>query len=201
MSDALKQSSEISRSKLPLLLSESADEFATLCAELDHEINPKGAIEKIYVADIAAIVWDILRLRRVKTGIIRNAYRAASETILKQLVGDRGFLLGTAYQDAEHLAVSWLHDRQARTEVSKRLKKFGLDESAIEAEAFRICCADLERVDRMLTMAETRRDRTLRFIADYRQSLGLQVRRSVDQVLENDEVIRLIPLSKNSGTA
>jgi hypothetical protein len=200
MSDPLKQSSEISRSKLPLLISESADEFATLRAELEHEINPKGAIEKIYVADIAALVWETLRLRRIKTGIIRNAYGAALETILKRLVADQSFL-STARQDAEALAVAWLHDRQARIKVSKQLRKFGLDETAIEAEAFRKCCADLERVDRMLTMTETRRDRALRFIADYRQGLALQVRRGVDQVLENDEVIRLLPLSKNSATA
>jgi hypothetical protein len=200
MPKAQKTGLELSQSKLPLLMSESIEEFATLRTELEEEIKPKGAIEKIYVDDIAAIVWEALRLRRIKTGIIRNAYRAALETILKQLITDHSYL-STARQDAEALATDWLHDRQARIEVSKRLGKFGLDESAIEAEAFRLSCADLERVDRMLTMAESRRDRALHFIADYRQSLALHVRRSVDRVLEGEVALRLLPPNDSSATA
>jgi hypothetical protein len=93
------------------------------------------------------------------------------------------------------------HDGKARIKVSNQLRKFGLDESAIEAGAFRMSCADLERVDRMLTLAESRRDRALRFIADYRQSLALQLRHSVDRVLENEDVLRLVSPNKNSATA
>jgi hypothetical protein len=40
----------------PLLMSESADEFASLRTALELEIKPKGIVEQIYVDDIAAIV-------------------------------------------------------------------------------------------------------------------------------------------------
>ena len=54
--------------KLPLLITESADEFAVLRAKLQQEIEPNGIIEQIYLDDLAVIVWEIKRLRRSKTG-------------------------------------------------------------------------------------------------------------------------------------
>ena len=49
----------------PLLMSESAEEFAFLRTALELEVKPKGIVEQIYVDDIAAIVWEIRRLRPV----------------------------------------------------------------------------------------------------------------------------------------
>ena len=72
--------------KPPLLITESASEFASLRAALEQEIKPNGVIEQIYLEDMANIIWDILRLRRCKTGIINNAMCAALEGILEQLL-------------------------------------------------------------------------------------------------------------------
>jgi hypothetical protein len=58
---------------VPHPTSESADEFASLRTALELEIKPKGIVEQIYVDDIAAIVWEIRRLRRCKTSIITPA--------------------------------------------------------------------------------------------------------------------------------
>ena len=52
--------------KLPLLTTESADEFDALCDAFEQEIKPRGIIEQMYVHDICSIVWEILRLRRCK---------------------------------------------------------------------------------------------------------------------------------------
>ena len=45
-------------SKPQLLMTESAQDFAALNAALMEEIKPRGIIERLYVADIAALVWD-----------------------------------------------------------------------------------------------------------------------------------------------
>jgi hypothetical protein len=50
----------------------------------------------------------------------------------------------------------------------------------------------MDRLDRMLTLAEARRDRALRNIAEYRLSLSERIRRSSDQILDKDEVPRLV---------
>jgi hypothetical protein len=73
----------------PLLMSESADEFASLRTALELEIKPKGIVEQIYVDDIAAIVWEIRRLRRCKTSIINTGFRAAFGRSGRSSEGDR----------------------------------------------------------------------------------------------------------------
>ena len=52
--------------KLPLLITESAEEFDALRDAFEREIKPRGIIEHMYVHDICSIVWEILRLRRCK---------------------------------------------------------------------------------------------------------------------------------------
>ena len=77
-------------------------------------------------------------------------------------------------------------------------RKFGLDEGTIEAEAFRSRAEELERLDRMLAMAKVRRNKALRCIADYRQSLAKQVKQSTDRILDGDEVPRFVAVRKRS---
>jgi hypothetical protein len=48
--------------KVPVLITESADEFDALRDAFEREIKPRGIIEQMYVHDICAIVWEILRL-------------------------------------------------------------------------------------------------------------------------------------------
>ena len=64
--------------KLPLLITESPDEFDALRDAFEREIKPRGIIEQMYVHDICSIVWEILRLRRCKVVIINSALRSAN---------------------------------------------------------------------------------------------------------------------------
>ena len=72
--------------KLPLLITESADEFDALRDAFEQEIKPRGLIEQMYVHDFCSIVWEILRLRRCKALIINAAFRGALEHLLAQLL-------------------------------------------------------------------------------------------------------------------
>jgi len=56
--------------KPPLLITESKEDFASLNGALEQEIEPRGIVERIYVAEIAYLVWEILRLRRCKVAIM-----------------------------------------------------------------------------------------------------------------------------------
>lgn len=197
MSSSEVQNSGALRSVPPLLLTESQEEFASLCAELEQEIQPNGAIERTYVLDIANSIWETLRLRRYKTIIINNSCLAALRRILKQLLHRQDYNDYENHEDAaEDLARGWFENNKAKTRVAKLFRKFGLDEGAIEAEAFRSCAEDLERLDRMLTASEVRRDKALRLIAEYRQILSKQLRQAADQILDHDDVPRLISISK-----
>lgn len=70
---------------------------------------------------------------------------------------------------------NWFDAKNAQTRAGELLGQFQLDEGAIEAEAFRLSSEDLERLVRMLTLAEVRREKALRFVADYREGLSTQL--------------------------
>jgi hypothetical protein len=189
--------------KLPLLITESADEFDALRDAFEREIKPRGIIEQMYVHDISSIVWEILRFRRCKAVIINAAFRSALEELLQQLLRDPGQSLydGQLKEQAQTLAHAWFTDKEAKNEVSETLSRFDLDESAIEAEAIRKSSADLELLDRMLTSLESRRDKALGCVAQYRASLAHQLRESADRIIDGKDVLRLEHASGKRPTA
>ena len=170
MTETLNQNPNALRSLAPLLNTESINEFESLRNELRIEIKPEGPIEQMYVDDFAVLLWEILRFRRYKVVIMKDARLAALQGILEQLLSDQDYEHSyLKHPDVEDLARRWFGDKKAQTRVAKLLRKFQMDEVAIEAEAFRLRAEDLDRLDRMLTALELRRDRALRLIAEYRQ--------------------------------
>jgi hypothetical protein len=99
--------------KLPLLITESADEFDALRDAFEQEIKPRGIIEQIYVHDISGIVWEILRLRRCKVVIINLALRSALQSLLKQLLRQPGQYEYEVEDEAQTLAQSWFTVQEA----------------------------------------------------------------------------------------
>ena len=187
--------------KLPLLITESADEFDALRNAFDQEIKPRGIIEQMYVHDISSIVWEILRLRRCKVVIINSAFRSALEHLLPQLLRQPDQYEHDVRDEAKDLAYAWFTDQEAKKQVSEILSRFGLDESAIEAEAIRKSSADLELLDRMLASLETRRNKALGCVAEYRASLAHQLRQSADRIIDGKGVLRLEDAASERSTA
>jgi vacuolar-type H+-ATPase subunit E/Vma4 len=165
------------RSKPPVLRSESADEYNSLYKKLVVEIRPQGPIEAVYVEEITALIWDIQRLRNCKVSVIHQMSRRALESLLTELL--------TIHQKikAQALAKKWFEDAAAREEVSEILKRFDLDESAIEAEAIRLASDQLEWLDKALVLATSRLDKSLRFIKSYRVGFADDLRRQSDRLL------------------
>jgi hypothetical protein len=187
--------------KLPLLITESADEFDAMRNAFEREINPRGIIEQMYVHDISSIVWEILRLRRCKVVIINSAFRSALQSLLKQLLRQPGQSEYDVKDEAEALAQAWFTDQEVKKRVSEILSGFDLDESAIEAEAIRSSSSDLELLDRMLTSLESRRNKALGCVAEYRASLARQLRESADRIIDGKGVLRLEDAASNRSTA
>ena len=187
--------------KLPLLITESAEEFDALRDAFEREIKPQGIIEQMYVHDTSSIVWEILRLRRCKVVIINSAFRRALEDLLKQFLRQPGQYEYQVEDEAQTLAQSWFTVQEAKKQVSEILSRFDLDESAIEAEAIRKSSADLELLDRMLTSLESRRNKALACVAEYRASLGYQLRESADRIIDGNGVLRLEDAASTRSTA
>jgi hypothetical protein len=187
--------------KLPLLITESAEEFDALRNAFEREIKPRGIIERMYVHDICSMVWEILRLRRCKGLIINAGFRSALENLLVQLLVQPRQLELEVRREARALAQAWFTDKAAKKQILEMLDRFGLDEFAIEAEAIRALSSDLELLDRMLTSLETRRDKALGCIAQYRASLAHQLRESADRIIDGKDVLQLEHASGKRPTA
>ena len=140
--------------------------------------------------DFAVLVWEILRLRRCKVAIVNTAFKNAVSHTVYHLAGRPQ--VGTPERDwYEAIVVDWFSKAKARNEVLQLLSRFHLDESAIEAEAIRSVFSELEVLDKMLTLLESRRNKALRSIADYRGGFVKQVREVSNRVIEADAVIQL----------
>ncbi len=60
---------------------------------------------------------------------------------------------------------------------------------ANEAEAVKTSAADLERFDRMLASLESRRNKALRCLAEYRGGLAQQLRESGDRIIDGKVLV------------
>jgi len=170
-----------------LLKGESKDEFAALVDELNRNVQPKQFIEHMYVNEIANLTWEIIRFRRFKTTLINNRYHRAPASILRQIL----FPPGTAATAdtilaPDRLAYDWLTSQETKERVSRLLQEAGLDESSVEAEAFRLSLTDIENIDRLLASAEARREKALRFMALYQEGLARRLQQTSDRVLAAD---------------
>jgi hypothetical protein len=178
----------------PLLMTESREDFEQVRNSLEREIQPRGIIEQMYVDDMAYIVWDIRRLRRCKDTIINIAFRTGLERVLKEFSRQPGVsedYIFSNRKEFEDLALRWFTDPKAKKEVSELLRKFQLDESAIEAQAMRDSSQDLEQLDRMLRSLEARRDRALALVVEYRVNLAHQLREYAERMTQEPTVLRL----------
>jgi len=185
----------------PLLRSESEREFNQLLSALNAEIQPRGVIEDMYVAEIAIIIWEIVRLRRGKMTILNAAFREALSSFISNSSWQRvpqedrtdsqfGFEIRLSEAECERvrkvadLAKRWFSSKSAKQEVSSILRRSQQDESAIEAKAIRASSTDLDWLERMLTALEARRDKSLRRIAEYRESFANRVQASADRIID-----------------
>jgi hypothetical protein len=168
------------RSKPPVLRSESAEEYTSLHKKLVEEIGPQGLIEAVYVEEITGLIWEIRRLRNYKVSVISQMSRRALEGLLTELLPIHKKI------KAQALTNRWFEDAAAREEVSEILKGFGLDESAIEAEAIRLASDQLEWLDKAMVLASSRLDKSLRFVKGYRIGFRDDLRRQSDRLLIAD---------------
>jgi hypothetical protein len=174
----------------PLLLTESKDEFNLIRDNLNDQIKPRGIIEQMYVEDVTYLVWEILRLRRSKAAIINLAFRDALTEVVMQLLRKPGEYKHELKDRADDLAREWFFDLNVRKQIAELLREFDLDETALEAEAFRKSADDLEGIDRLMASAEARRDKALMCIAQYRGDFGALLRESSDRLVDG-KVLKL----------
>jgi hypothetical protein len=149
-----------------LLSFESQRDYGQLENAIRDHIDPRDVWEKMWTLEIVECEWERQRLHRYKAKIIGSAKLTALRSLLNLICVD------VSDREIDDLARRWFTNKGIRRKINSMLRSFELDESAIQAEAYRLCIGDLAMIDRRLAELAARRDKIFRQVEDYRAGLS-----------------------------
>jgi hypothetical protein len=156
----------------PLLEGEDAAAYDDLLARVSGAVKPSDILEEIWVRDVVDLVWDALRLRRLKASLIATKAHNGLVQILEPL---------SDWASARALAKAWAkRDPGAIKEVDVLLASADLTMDAVMAQTLALKLDAVERIDRMIMSAEARRNAVLREVDRHRASVAQALRRAAN---------------------
>jgi hypothetical protein len=159
----------------PLLPGEKEADYAAIASRIVGVSGPRDAIEEFLIRDVIDLTWEILRLRRVKAGLLRASMDEGIQRVLTSV--------GYDFRERDRLSKAWMAgDGMARKKIDAILDKAGLTVDEATAETLHANVDSFERLDRMLASAEARRNNALREIDRHREATGVAVRRAIGEV-------------------
>lgn len=162
----------------PVTRFESADHYERVLAQVAAAVQPRDFIEWAWVKDIVDLSWDAARARRAKTAQIALAHQTAVQKVLQHI--DPPDMSGMSYlEDYKGDAASIIADEDPdeTRAFNKDLKaRLGLEPSAIGDLAYALALPEIEKLERMIDNAMSRRDAILREIDRRRESLAKALR-------------------------
>lgn len=165
----------------PLLEGEDLAAYDELLLRVSGTVKPGDILEEVWVRDVVDLVWEALRLRRLKASLfVANAFRGLQEILEPFAEGEAAYL-------AERWAAK---ERAAIKKVDKILTQVGLTMDAIMAQTLSLNIDSIERIDRMIMGLEARRNIALRELDRHREGFGRALRQASDEIVEvQSEVI------------
>ena len=165
----------IAMAPAPVLMGEDEAGYAGLAARVVGVSGPRDAIEELLLRDVIDLTWEILRLRRLKAGLLRASMSAGVSQVLETV--------GYPYFQSERLSQDWAAGAaKARKQVDAVLAGAGLSIAEATAKTFESKIEVFEQIDRMQASAEARRNNALREIDRHREAAGAAARRAIDEV-------------------
>jgi hypothetical protein len=135
-------------------------------------------------------MWaEIPHWRQKKYAILRTACERVLLKILQQLQETYGAIIPELDEPLPVLVLDYFKGGPLKQQVLKIFETFGLDESAIEAQAFKEEMAVVEAIDRIIASLETRRDRTMPYLAGYRESFADRSKQPITATLEDATIV------------
>lgn len=173
----------------PLLPGEDPEQYDALLRSVVQQVMPTDVIEAIWVKDIIDLIWEAKRLRRWRDQILNQARLEAITTLIMPVIVSKNpnpfTKMSELEGEATALALGWLEGSQSQTtSLEQKLQGRGLTGADVMAQAFQRQLPDIERIDRMVTSADQRRDTLLREIERKRASLGQLLRAAAADVID-----------------
>jgi hypothetical protein len=150
----------------PVLKTEDPKAYRELLNEVAATMRPTDLVEFLWLRDFTDLTWEILRYRRLQKAILETGELAGLRNRFRDLIHDGHLSQDQLDRNAAALAVSWCNpDSRAALEKARPNQ---IKDEYIAAEAFVHRIKELESIDKLLSAAESRRNKVLREI-DYRR--------------------------------
>jgi hypothetical protein len=154
----------------PLIDGEDGTNYDVILERISADVAPADFVEEIWVRNVVDLVWESIRLRHLKSQLLHAAAHEGLARVLTPLLD---------WQSAGRLSRQWaLGEEEAIAEAERLLGRAGLTIDAMMAQTLAARIDDVERIDRMVTIAEARRDAVLREIRSRRAAFGQALRRA-----------------------
>jgi hypothetical protein len=174
----------------PVIASESRAAYDELLARMMRTLKPADLLEHVFLRDVVDLAWEVLRLRRLKANLMASAAHRGVAELLKPLVQQD--------EDRALLARGWVARVEGAVEkVENLLAAAGFGPDHIAAATFAANLFEFDRIDRLMTAAERRRNSALFHIERHREQFGRELRRALDEVTET----ALDPATPTAGQA
>jgi hypothetical protein len=167
----------------PLLEGEDAGAYDALQRRIHVAVAPADVIEEIWVRDLVDLVWETMRLRRLKATLMRASAHEGLEKLLTAQMDDWSYRRELLYR--------WTNgEPAAKREVKSLLEKAGLSEEAITAQTLAVKLEAIEKIDRMIMQTEARRNVILREVDRHRDVMARRLREA-SAAIEHAELAEL----------
>jgi hypothetical protein len=161
----------------PLIQGENPADYQALLKRVSVAVRPRDFLDEIWVRDIVDLYWEMLRLRRLKAGLLNASMGDGLRAVLGSLRS-----IGSSSLTTQTLVQGWINGSpDSRKKVEQSLAAAGFSMEVVAAAALSKNLDEFERVDRMIASAEARRNNALREIDRHRATLGAALRAAVDE--------------------
>ena len=159
----------------PLIRGEDIDRYDKLLARLTETLQPSDVVEEIWTRDFADLVWEVFRLRRLKSSLLSAEAGHGMQELLSPLRHKSG--------DAHELATGWCHfDPEAVPAVEAALASAGLSVDAALGKTLALFCSAIGHIDRRLAFVELRRGVAMRELDRHRARFAQNARRAAEKI-------------------
>ena len=158
----------------PLTDIEDAQAYEATLARVAQAVGPTDFIEWIWVKDVVDLSWEAARARAAKAARLSLGRRTAIEKVFKSQHYPKNSHNREEHADKAHRAMTGAED--ACDDLERALALTGLTEADLNAVAYTAALDDLERLDRLISNANARRDTILREIVRRRDGVARRLR-------------------------
>ncbi len=170
--------------KPSLLGTEVRADYDALFHRLAETVKPKDAIEWILIKDVADLVWESRRLRRIREGIVeRETGQGLADIAEINLSCDHNW--HERREIGERLVSDWNSGKpQLRQMVREFLIERGVEFSQVHAAVYHKHLGDLTKLEGLIANLGRRRDSVLREIERRRDTVARRPRDVTDAEFE-----------------